>query len=89
MQFLPAADALDREAITEAVRTEVEGVPTRVMKAEHLVAIALRTGRAKDYARIVQFIEQGAVNTNGLKAILDRHGLTQRWQQFERKYILG
>src|SRR5215475_8449902 len=28
---------------------------------EHLVAIALRTGRAKDRARIIQFVEQKAV----------------------------
>lgn len=38
VQFLPPVDALDREALAEAVATEVEGVRTWVMSAEHLVA---------------------------------------------------
>src|SRR5882724_6128580 len=62
VQFLPASTPLEEEALVQAIATEVEGVPTRVMKAEHLLAIALRTGRAKDYARIVQFLGQGMVD---------------------------
>jgi len=48
VQFLPTADALGDEAVAEAVDVEVEGTPTRVMTAEHLVAIALQLGRGKD-----------------------------------------
>ena len=44
VQFLPASDALEKEALDDAVPTEVDGVKTWVMTAEHLVAIALRTG---------------------------------------------
>ncbi len=40
------------------------------MSAEHLVAIALRTGRPKDHNRILQFVEQDAVNQQ--KAAEDR-----------------
>lgn len=58
VQFLPPSDALEAQAIAEAVAATVEGVGTRVMSAEHLVALALRTGRPKDHARIVQFVEQ-------------------------------
>ena len=43
-----------------------------VMTAEHLVAIALATGRAKDYSRILQFIEAGALDTTRLDALLAR-----------------
>jgi hypothetical protein len=86
VQFLPPSDALEREALAEAVATEVEGVRTWVMTAEHLVAIALRTGRSKDHNRILQFVEQNAVDRGRLQAMLKRHGLVSRWEQFERKY---
>ncbi|HEV3510819.1 MAG TPA: hypothetical protein VGS05_03885 [Candidatus Sulfotelmatobacter sp.] len=87
VQFLPPSNDLEREAIAEAVSTTVEGVDTWVMSAEHLVAIALRTGRAKDYSRILQFVEQGAVDHEKLQSILQRNGLTQKWQKFKQKYL--
>ena len=87
VQFLPPRDDLEREAIEDAVQTEVEGVKTWVMQAEHLVAIALRIGRAKDHARILQFLEQNAVNRNKLNQILSRYDLTPKWQQFESRYV--
>jgi len=57
VQFLPATTELELEGLNEAVQTDADGVPAWVMTAEHLVAICLKTGRAKDYARIAQFIE--------------------------------
>src|SRR5262249_35924319 len=51
VQFLVAGTAVEEEAVAEAISTEVDGVHTWVMTAEHLVAIALQTGRAKDHAR--------------------------------------
>lgn len=87
VQFLPPHNALAREALAEAVETDVEGVRTRVLTAEHLVAIALETGRAKDYARIVQFLEQDAVDVDKLNLILVRHGLVPKWEKFERRYL--
>lgn len=87
VQFLPPNDALEREAIMGAVQTEVEGVKTWVMRAEHLVAIALRTGRAKDHARILQFLEQNAVDRDKLDSVLARHALIPKWELFESKYI--
>lgn len=87
VQFLPPSNELEQEAVTEAVPTSVDGVSTWVISAEHLVAIALCTGRSKDYIRILQFIEQDTVHRDKLQTILERHGLTARWQQFERKYL--
>lgn len=57
MQFLPPHGGLEQEALADAVKTDFEGIPTSVLSAEHLVAIALKTGRGKDYARIVMFLE--------------------------------
>src|SRR6266516_2120138 len=53
VQFLPPSSPLEQEAIEEASCVVVEDVATWVMSAEHLVAIALRTGRAKDHNRIL------------------------------------
>ena len=89
VQFLPPSNELEREAVAEAVPTTVEDVATWVMSAEHLVAIALCTGRAKDHIRILQFIEQDAVERGKLHGILERHGLTPKWKQFEGKYLEG
>jgi hypothetical protein len=89
VQFLPPSNDLETEAVAEAVTTTVEGITTWVMSAEHLVAIALRTGRSKDHNRILQFVEQDAVNRERLQSILERNGLTAKWKQFERKYLDG
>jgi hypothetical protein len=89
VQFLPPGDALDEEALQQAVETEVEHVRTWVITAEHLVAIALRTGRAKDFARILQFVEAGVLDPNQLDAILKRHGLLEKWEQFGVKFLRG
>lgn len=87
IQFLPPANELEREAIAEALEATVQGVSTRVMTAEHLVAIALQTGRPKDNIRILQFVEQEAVNRRRLSEILQRHGLVEKWQRFQRRYL--
>lgn len=89
VQFLIPSDALDDEALQEAAETEVEGVRTWVVGAEHLVAIALRTGRAKDFARILQFIENGVIQSEKLEQILKRHGLLAKWEQFAIRFLRG
>jgi hypothetical protein len=89
VQFLLPANELERAAIAEAVETDLDGVPTRVMSAEHLVAIALRVGRAKDHSRILQFLEHGAVHREKLQQILEQSGLTSKWREFERRFLEG
>jgi hypothetical protein len=85
VQFLPPHGTLEQEALAEAVKTDYDGVPTSVLSAEHLVAIALQTGRAKDYARIVMFLEQDAVDKEKLNSILVRHGLAGKWERLKSK----
>jgi hypothetical protein len=87
VQFLPPTGPLVDEALLQAVETDVEGTPARVFTAEHLAAIALQTGRAKDKARLLHFVEAGVLDANRFQAILTRHGLVDRWQQFERQFL--
>ena len=58
-----------------------EAVPARVMTAEHLMAIALQTGRAKDHARLVAFVEAGQADNRRLHDILERHHLLDAWHE--------
>ena len=89
VQFLPPTGPLVEEAIAGARETDVEGERTYVFSAEHLVAIALQTGRAKDKARILQFAKAGVLDQQRLKAILKRHRLVDRWERFERQFLDG
>ena len=87
VQFLPAGTPLLQEALATAVEKDVEGTPVRVFTPEHIAAVALETGRAKDKARVLQFIEAGALDPERLKEILARHGLNGQWEKFERQFI--
>ena len=86
VQFLPVFNPLTEEAVVQANTIAFARVTTRLMRAEHLVAIMLDTGRAKDYLRIAMFLEQKAVDMRSLKAVLRRHGLTQKWKENEHKF---
>jgi len=87
VQFLPAAGPLVEEALTQAIEKDVAGTTARVFTAEHLAAIALHTGRAKDKTRLFQFIEAGALDPARFQAILSRHGLQEAWQRFEKQFL--
>jgi hypothetical protein len=86
VQFLPVSSPLLEEALAQAVKRDIEGGSAPVFTAEHLAAIALQTGRAKDKARVLQFIESGALDMARFEAIVVRHGLQKAWQRFERQF---
>jgi hypothetical protein len=74
VQFL-AASGLTEEAVREAEQIDYEGVPAKVFRAEHIVAIAASVGRAKDKARIEQLLQQADLDQSRLENILQRHKL--------------
>jgi hypothetical protein len=86
VQFLPADTPLLAEALRDAVERDVDGTPAPVFTAEHLAAVALQTGRAKDKARLLQFIEAGSLHAAGFQAVLSRHGLLDAWREFQRQF---
>ncbi len=87
VQFLPPTGPLAEEALGNAVVHDVAGVPARVFPAEYLAAIALQTGRAKDKARLLQFVESGTLDATTFKDILTRHALAGQWSQFQRQFL--
>lgn len=89
VQFLPPTGPLVEEALATAVSVSVGDVPSRVFTAEHLAAIALQTGRPKDKARLLQFVESNVLDKVRFHAILERHGLGGAWLEFERLFLKG
>jgi len=87
VQFLPTEKPLYAEALAHALGGDMDGVPVRVFSAEHLMAIALDTGRIKDHLRLVQFLEAGVADRVKLDDILRRHGLVDKWTRFTEKYL--
>lgn len=78
VQILDPYKRLIEEALQTAVEVDFDGIPTRVMTAEHLCAICLDTGRMKDFLRVSLFIEQDAVDRKALAEILRRYNLLGR-----------
>ncbi len=87
VQFLPPTGPLVEEALAEAITVPVGETHARVFTAEHLAAIALQVGRAKDKARLLQFIESGVLDSVRFQAILTRHHLVEAWQRFARQFL--
>lgn len=83
VQFLPAYNALLEEALVEARETTYEGTFARVLRAEHLVAICLQTGRDKDRERVRILRAQTELDTEYLRGVLMRHQLEARWNEWK------
>jgi hypothetical protein len=87
VQFLPVGSPLDEEALAQAADVNIapsgeHPLNVRCLRAEYVVAIALKVGRLKDLARIQAFVEQDAVDLGRLKSVLERHDLMGAWRVF-------
>ena len=87
VQFLPPTGPLVEEAIAQSRPVNIEGVLTFVFTAEHLLAIALETGRPKDKARILQFFDADVIDQKALEVILNQHQLLDKWKQFRQQFL--
>lgn len=87
VQILPPTGSLVEEALSEALLIPVGNISARVFTAEHLAAIALQVGRAKDKARLLQFIEAGILGIERFQSILHCHQLEDAWKKFQRQFL--
>ena len=74
VQFL-AAHGLTDEAVRCALPIDYEGVPAKVFRAEHIIAIAASVARAKDKVRIEQLLQQADLDKAYLADALQRYNL--------------
>ena len=88
VQFLPVSNPLEREAYLNAQDQNLDGVAVIVVQPEHLVAMMLKLGRLKDFARIQMFWSQDSINSEVLEDILQRHGLNDKWNEFRDRFLL-
>lgn len=79
------ADPLEREAIEDAEEIEYEGVKTKVIPPEYLIALFLRAGREKDKRKMDLLLEQAEVDKEKLERILDTYGLGERFRAWTEK----
>ncbi len=86
VQFIPAYNALVREAVTRATTLKYRDTEAKVVKAEYLAAIALQTGRAKDRERVVRLLEEAAIDRAVLDKILEEHGLADKLRRIEKGF---
>jgi len=84
VQMIPAYNPLVEEAVAEAAEMTYGCTTIRVLRAEHLVAIMLQTGRPKDRERMAQFLDVADMDVGSLTTVLFRHGLERKWQEFQR-----
>ena len=87
VQFIPVFSTLTRDALAAAHTADFDGVPFRVVDPVHLAAIALSTGRAKDFARVPALLDAGAVTPEQVTALAARHGLSDAWARFSRRFL--
>lgn len=84
VQFIPAAEGLEKESVESSRGTTYGGIKIKVLTAEYLVAIALKAGRRKDFEKIGRLIEQVKIDKNALEKILKRHGLYEKFKRWEK-----
>jgi hypothetical protein len=91
VQFLPPTGPLVEEGLSQSVQVELgeSGQSFRVFTPDYLAAIALETGRAKDKARLLQFLESGVLDERRFRDIVSRHDLDSKWKAFETAFLQG
>lgn len=87
VQFIPAYNDLIRDGVRKAVVKHYGEVQTFVMSPEYLIVIMLQTGRPKDQARLVQFLDEADFSEERLSVILKKHRLYDTYEAFKKRFI--
>ncbi len=87
VQFIPAFSPLTEDAMKNAEKVDLSGIPVRVVTPAYLALMALDVGRAKDMARIIALIEQAAVTKEDIRELAGKYALLPAWVKFERKFF--
>jgi hypothetical protein len=86
VQFLVAYNPLVEEAVEQAMEFPYGTTTARVVRLEHLLAIMLQTGRAKDRERLASVLDQAVPDQACLNDILGRHDLCDRWARWMARF---
>lgn len=86
VQILVAPSALEEEAVREAKEITFEGLPCKILRAEHLLAICLKVGRARDYYKATILLEQASasIDMNVVNSLISKYNLQEQWNKLNR-----
>ena len=88
VQFVEASHSpFWTEAIENADAIKIEEPDAPVIDKEHLVAMWLYAGRAKDYQKIAMFWEAEFLDEAKLFGILEKHDLMGKWNREKWRFI--
>jgi len=82
VQFLSTAPGLETEAVTNALVAEWDQHRIRVIRPEHLAAMAITVGRPKDRGRLVYLVDLPNFDHSAFVDILTRYHLSKRWHDW-------
>jgi hypothetical protein len=82
-----SAQGLEEDAVKNAVEVEYEGVKTKVITPEYLIATFLKTSREKDKIKIQMLLEQAEVDIGKLEEILTKYGLINEFRDFYERWM--
>jgi hypothetical protein len=86
VQFIPAFETVQEEALTQARNVMYGNTATRIFSPEHLAAELLRSGRPKDQVRVIALMESGNLNMGQFHDIISRHNLSDKWATFAKRF---
>lgn len=87
MQLIPVYNELVREAVQSSAKVNYGRMKTQVIGLEYLVAIMFQVSRVKDRERLIKVFEETDVNQKVFRDILNKYNLSDKFDNFRRKYI--
>jgi hypothetical protein len=86
VQFLVPYNSLVQEAVGTARTVKFGATDCRIPSLEHLMAIMVQTGRAKDKARLEELAQHPALfDTNIFLNLIAKFGLEETWQKIKNQ----
>lgn len=86
VQILPAPTRLHQEAVDDARTVTIGGQVGRVISPEYLALLALDLGRAKDKARLVEFLKLDSFDAPKFAILIEKHELSEKWRVFRAQF---
>jgi len=89
VEFFIAGKPLQKEALENAREVAIEGVKTKILSPEYLMAIALDANRTRDKLKVEMMIQQEVeIDQDRLYAVLDKYNLRRRYEGIVRSLKL-
>ena len=74
------------EALDRTTTIAIGDRSVAVITPDYLVAMWLLAGRKKDFAKMAAFFDGSLVDRTNFLKIIDRHGLTLKWEKEQRRF---